>query len=156
MHMQFNALFLALLALFVSALSAPVAVEERQINTATFVKVALDAPLNWVEGTRLFPSAMIAGYSAGADEYDEAGYAAFILEKCRSFKACTSFMVYQGNNSGSTGGRYWFGHVFEVVRPTLPGTSVTMTPPRPSPTQLGTRSAHDRGFRTSDIALAYL
>ncbi|KAK2603271.1 hypothetical protein N8I77_009742 [Diaporthe amygdali] len=77
-----------------------------------FTQVALTPPLNWVAGDFLFPSQIIAGYHASLTEYDAAGWYAYVLDACQSYSACTSASAFQGTNSGSTGGRYWFGYVY--------------------------------------------
>ena len=100
--------------------------------TATFKPVKLSEPLNWIAGPSLFPSQIIAGYNAPLDQYDAASWGEHVLSKCKEFSACTSAQVFQGafptgharrglgdransfaaTNSGSTGGRFWFGYVF--------------------------------------------
>ncbi|KAL1852434.1 hypothetical protein Daus18300_012193 [Diaporthe australafricana] len=77
-----------------------------------FTQVALTPPLNWVAGSFLFPSQIIAGYHGNLSEYEAADWYAYILDACESYSACTSAEAFQGTNSGSTGGRYWFGYVY--------------------------------------------
>ncbi|KAK1995952.1 hypothetical protein LX36DRAFT_682706 [Colletotrichum falcatum] len=79
---------------------------------ASFVEVPLPAPLNWVAGRSLFPSQVIASYNAEIGDYTADTWAAYVLGKCKGFAACTSSMSFSGINSGSTGGRYWFGYVY--------------------------------------------
>ncbi|KAI8803279.1 hypothetical protein BJ742DRAFT_506162 [Cladochytrium replicatum] len=112
--MQFKLVLLFFTALISAISAAPISaqLEARQVNTAVFVKVPLAEPLNWIAGSRLFPSNIIAGYHADLSEYNEDGYVAYILAQCRTFKDCTSFEIFQGNNSGSDGGRFWFGYVY--------------------------------------------
>ncbi|KAJ6438450.1 aspartyl aminopeptidase [Purpureocillium lavendulum] len=114
-------------------------------NTSDYVRLALDEPLNWLPGARLFPGAVIAAYHADLAAYDAESWAQSVLERCASYEACTSTASYSGEfsffslvvtrivnseqwgganervlvcvcvlaiNSGSTGGRYWFGTVF--------------------------------------------
>ncbi|GKT49951.1 uncharacterized protein ColSpa_10132 [Colletotrichum spaethianum] len=79
---------------------------------SSFVEVSLPAPHNWVPGGSLFPSQVIAAYHGDLGNYTAATWSAYVLEKCKSYTACTSSATYSGINSGSTGGRYWFGFVF--------------------------------------------
>ncbi|KAK1961962.1 hypothetical protein LY78DRAFT_587599 [Colletotrichum sublineola] len=79
---------------------------------ASFVQVPLPTPLNWVAGSSLFPSQIIAAYHGELGDYTADTWAAYVLEKCKGYTACTSSMSFSGINSGSTGGRYWFGYVF--------------------------------------------
>ncbi|KAI8803278.1 hypothetical protein BJ742DRAFT_777448 [Cladochytrium replicatum] len=83
-----------------------------EIVGKVFVKVPLEEPLNWLAGKKLFPRHMMMGCHAELQEYDVDGFIAFMAEKVRSLSGCTSFIVSQGNNSGDTGGRYWFGNAF--------------------------------------------
>ncbi|KUI61184.1 hypothetical protein VP1G_08359 [Cytospora mali] len=82
------------------------------VTTATFTQVALTPPLNWIAGSYLFPTEVIAGYHASVADYNATAWDAYILSACESYSACTSAIAYQGTNSGSTGGRYWYGYVF--------------------------------------------
>ncbi|KAK1974936.1 hypothetical protein LZ30DRAFT_786648 [Colletotrichum cereale] len=104
--MRFSAILGTVAAVAASVSAAPL--EPR----SSFVQVPLPAPLNWVAGAPLFPSQLIAGYNADLGDYTAETWAAYVLDKCKSFSACTSSMTFSGINSGSTGGRYWFGYVF--------------------------------------------
>ncbi|KZL78849.1 hypothetical protein CI238_12822 [Colletotrichum incanum] len=79
---------------------------------SSFVQVTLPAPQNWVAGGSLFPGQVIAAYHAELKDYSADTWSAYVLEKCKGYTACTSSMSYSAINSGSTGGRYWFGYVF--------------------------------------------
>ncbi|PVH93594.1 hypothetical protein DM02DRAFT_603748 [Periconia macrospinosa] len=79
---------------------------------ASFKPVKLTEPLNWTSGSYLFPGNIIAGYNANLTEYNAASWGAHVLAACESFTACTSALAFQATNSGSTGGRFWFGYVF--------------------------------------------
>ncbi|GKT57157.1 hypothetical protein ColTof4_11309 [Colletotrichum tofieldiae] len=79
---------------------------------SSFVQVALPAPQNWVAGGSLFPGQVIAGYHGELGNYTADAWSAYVLEKCKSYAACTSSITYSAINSGSTGGRYWFGFAF--------------------------------------------
>ncbi|KAK2037098.1 hypothetical protein LZ31DRAFT_547099 [Colletotrichum somersetense] len=92
--------------------SAAVSAAPLEPRAASFAKVSLPAPLNWVAGASLFPSQIIASYHAEIADYTADAWAAYVLDKCKSYTACTSSMTFSGINSGSTGGRYWFGYVF--------------------------------------------
>ncbi|ROW15870.1 hypothetical protein VPNG_02639 [Cytospora leucostoma] len=81
-------------------------------TATTFTEVSLTPPLNWIAGSYLFPTEIIAGYNAPVDDYNQTAWDAHILASCESYTACTSAVAYQGTNSGSTGGRYWYGYVF--------------------------------------------
>lgn len=61
-----------------------------------FTQVALTPPLDWVAGSSLFPSQIIAGYHAEVDEYTAAEWSAHILDACKNFTACTSADGFQG------------------------------------------------------------
>ncbi|GJC82521.1 hypothetical protein ColLi_05359 [Colletotrichum liriopes] len=91
------------------------------LNTAMAVSAGVSAaPLeprssfvqNWVAGGSLFPGQVIAGYHGELGNYTADTWSAYVLEKCKSYTACTSSMTYSAINSGSTGGRYWFGFAF--------------------------------------------
>ncbi|KAG8161180.1 hypothetical protein KVR01_009444 [Diaporthe batatas] len=75
-------------------------------------QVVFTPPLNWLAGSSLFPSQVIAGYHAEVAEYTAESWSAYMLDACESFTDCTSFDGFQATNSGSTGGRYWFGYVY--------------------------------------------
>lgn len=77
-----------------------------------FTQVALTPPLDWIAGGSLFPSQIIAGYNAPLDEYTAEEWSAHILDACKGYEACTSADGFQATNSGSTGGRFWFGYVY--------------------------------------------
>ncbi|PSR81734.1 hypothetical protein BD289DRAFT_372251 [Coniella lustricola] len=83
-------------------------------SAATFAPVALDPPLNWVVGSYLWPAEIIAGYNAevNSTDWNETAWDSYILAQCETYTACTSSITWQGTNSGSTGGRYWYGYVF--------------------------------------------
>lgn len=61
-----------------------------------FTQVALTPPLDWIAGSSLFPSQIIAGYNAPLDEYTAEKWSAHILDACKSFEACTSADGFQG------------------------------------------------------------
>lgn len=61
-----------------------------------FTQVALTPPLDWIAGSSLFPSQIIAGYNAPLDEYTAEEWSAHILDACQSFEACTSADGFQG------------------------------------------------------------
>lgn len=61
-----------------------------------FTQVALTPPLDWIAGSSLFPSQIIAGYNAEVDEYTAAEWSAHILDACKNFTACTSADGFQG------------------------------------------------------------
>jgi hypothetical protein len=63
---------------------------------ATFTQVALTPPLNWVSGTYLFPTEIIAGYNAPVADYNATAWDAYILASCESYSACTSAIAFQG------------------------------------------------------------
>ncbi|KYK57923.1 hypothetical protein DCS_04936 [Drechmeria coniospora] len=106
--MKFN--LAASFLLVASALSSPIA----EANTAevNFNRVELADPQNWVAGISLFPSQIIAGYNAELDAYTAEQWADHVLSQCKSFRACTSTISFAADNSGDTGGRYWYGYVF--------------------------------------------
>ncbi|KAF2441584.1 hypothetical protein P171DRAFT_74145 [Karstenula rhodostoma CBS 690.94] len=79
---------------------------------ASFAPVNLTAPLNWIADSYLFPGNVIAGYNANLTAYDATSWGAHVLAACAGFTACTSALAYQATNSGSTGGRFWFGYAF--------------------------------------------
>ncbi|EHA57544.1 hypothetical protein MGG_10542 [Pyricularia oryzae 70-15] len=112
--MQFSLAILTTLFLGTATAAAlPAAPEGQAAAAKTLVKVNLPAPDNWLTGSRLFPANIIASYNAELKDYATAdAWNAFVLDKCQSFTACTSTASYQAINSGSTGGRYWFGEVY--------------------------------------------
>lgn len=61
-----------------------------------FTQVALTPPLDWIAGSFLFPSQIIAGYNAPLDEYTAEEWSVHILDACQSFEACTSADGFQG------------------------------------------------------------
>lgn len=63
---------------------------------ATFTQVALTPPLNWVSGSYLFPTEIIAGYNAPVDDYNATAWDSYILSACESYSACTSAIAFQG------------------------------------------------------------
>lgn len=63
---------------------------------ATFTQVALTPPLNWVSGSYLFPTEIIAGYNAPVADYNATAWDAYILASCESYSACTSAIAFQG------------------------------------------------------------
>ncbi|KAK8128167.1 hypothetical protein PG984_009275 [Apiospora sp. TS-2023a] len=108
--MQLSMLPTLLLAATAAALPvADVALESR---AATFARVSLPAPGNWMADKSLYPSNIIAAYNAQPAQYSAESWAAYILSKCQGYRDCTSCISYSALNSGSTGGRYWFGEVY--------------------------------------------
>lgn len=68
---------------------------------ANFTEVALDAPLNWVVGTYLWPAEIIAGYNDVVDgsNWTESTWDAYVLAACETYTACTSSITWQGGSS---------------------------------------------------------
>lgn len=64
-----------------------------------FTQVALTPPLNWIAGSSLFPSQIIAGYNAELAEYTAEEWSAYLLDTCKTFSACTSVDGFQGVSS---------------------------------------------------------
>lgn len=64
-----------------------------------FTQVALTPPLNWIAGSSLFPSQIIAGYNAELAEYSAEEWSAYLLDTCKTFSACTSVDGFQGMSS---------------------------------------------------------
>jgi len=64
--------------------------------SAEFVPVTLEEPLNWLAGSYLFPSQIIAGYNAPVDNYTAENWTAHILSQCKGYTACTSANTFQG------------------------------------------------------------
>ncbi|EFQ33362.1 hypothetical protein CGRA01v4_00935 [Colletotrichum graminicola] len=104
--------FASILATVAAVASAGVSAAPLEPRASTFIEVPLPSPLNWMAGRSLFPSQVIASYNADIGDYTSETWAAHVLEKCKTFTACTSSMTFSGINSGSTGGRYWFGYVY--------------------------------------------
>ncbi|KAJ4417035.1 hypothetical protein N0V82_006389 [Gnomoniopsis sp. IMI 355080] len=106
-------------------------------TAANFTSVYLEPPLNWVVGSYLWPAELIAGYNAevATTDYTDETWDAYILAACESYTACTSSISWQGVNSGSTGGTYWYGYVFRggatnesfYVRDTDEAANVTLS-----------------------------
>ncbi|KAK8090687.1 hypothetical protein PG994_000192 [Apiospora phragmitis] len=156
--MQLSILPTLFLAATAAALPLSDAVE-LDSRAASFARVSLPAPANWMTDSSLYPSNIIAAYSAETAQYASAeSWAAYILAKCQGYRDCTSCISYSGKqgisedpphcqssslgsgagkvpsaevrsdrtnksadtslstrigiNSGSTGGRYWFGEVY--------------------------------------------
>ena len=63
---------------------------------AVFHPVSLVQPDNWIAGPRLFPSQVIAGYSADYEDYNVGTWAAYILEQAQGFDAATSCISFSG------------------------------------------------------------
>lgn len=86
-----------LASIFAVAIGASAGVSAAPLEPrASFVKVPLPEPLNWVAGRSLFPGNIIAGYSAGEGEYTAETWSAYILAKCQGYAACTSSITYSG------------------------------------------------------------
>ncbi|CAH0058451.1 unnamed protein product [Clonostachys solani] len=100
------------LQIFLSAALLGVGVVARP-TTATFVKVTLEEPQNWIAGPSLFPSNVLAGYSGDFCDYTADTWAQFVLDKCKTFDACTSALAFSALNSGSPRTRGWFGYAFK-------------------------------------------
>lgn len=68
---------------------------------ANFTSVALEAPLNWVVGTYLWPAEIIAGYNVEVDssDYTDATWDSYVLAECETYTACTSSITWQGQSS---------------------------------------------------------
>ncbi|KAK8051459.1 hypothetical protein PG993_002844 [Apiospora rasikravindrae] len=100
-------------ALFLAATAAALPVDIALEPRASFARVNLPAPANWMANRSLYPSNIIAAYNAEPAQYASAeSWAAYILAKCQGYRDCTSCISYSAINSGSTGGRYWFGEVY--------------------------------------------
>ncbi|KAK8105825.1 uncharacterized protein PG998_003703 [Apiospora kogelbergensis] len=111
--MQLSLLPALFLAATAAALPVDVAVPGLDSRATSFARVSLPAPANWMAGSTLYPRNIIAAYNAETAEYASAeSWAAYILAQCQSYRDCTSCISYSGINSGSTGGRYWFGEVY--------------------------------------------
>jgi len=110
--MQLSASFVTALLAFSAAHAAASPPPSPMFEVQDYKRVNLSKPLNWIAGPSLFPGNVIAGYNADLSEYNAEGWAAYILKQCKAFSACTSTISNQATNSGSTGGRYWFGYVF--------------------------------------------
>ncbi|KAI9327602.1 hypothetical protein DFJ73DRAFT_800841 [Zopfochytrium polystomum] len=80
--------------------------------TTVFTPVALAPPLNYLAASKLIPR-IIAGYNADIAAYNATGWANHVLDQCRTYKLCTAALSFQAQNSGSTGGQYWFGYVYK-------------------------------------------
>ncbi|KJZ73897.1 hypothetical protein HIM_06790 [Hirsutella minnesotensis 3608] len=79
---------------------------------AEYVPVALEEPLDWSAGSRLFPGNVIAGYNAELNKYTKETWAAYMLNQCKLYSACDSSLSYSAINSGTPKDRYWFGYIF--------------------------------------------
>ena len=124
--MYFPAAVAFVLAAASSALALPAPAADNAAKV--LVKVDLPAPGNWLATSSLFPGNLIASYHGDVDKYTASSWNAYVLEKCQGYKACTSTASYQGTNSGSTGGRYWFGEVYRGG-PTTPANYERVTDP---------------------------
>ncbi|KAK7444348.1 hypothetical protein VKT23_015360 [Stygiomarasmius scandens] len=84
---------------------------------------------NFIAGPTLFPGQVIAGYNAPDNAYTAETWTKYVLDKAQSFDAarsccsfsCTTYYEVQPQesfmtaiNSGSTGGRFWFGYGFRA------------------------------------------
>ncbi|KAI1075667.1 hypothetical protein F5B20DRAFT_594806 [Whalleya microplaca] len=101
--MKFNTLF---------AINVFIMTSQQTHLKASFEKVDLKPPLDWTAGESLFPFKVIAGYNANLSEYDHQTWADYVLGECKKYDSCTSCISNQATNSGSTGGRFWFGYSF--------------------------------------------
>lgn len=85
-----------LLAATAAALPA-VADAELEPRAASFARVSLPAPANWMADKSLYPSNIIAAYNAEPAQYASAeSWAAYILSKCQGYQDCTSCISYSG------------------------------------------------------------
>lgn len=75
---------------------------------ATFTQVALTPPLNWVSGSYLFPTEIIAGYNAPVDDYNATAWDSYILSACESYSACTSAIAFQGMATIDQARKKWY------------------------------------------------
>lgn len=68
------------------------------VSAANFTEVTLDAPLNWVVGTYLWPAEIIAGYNDVVDgsNWTDSTWDAYVLAECETYTACTSSITWQG------------------------------------------------------------
>lgn len=70
------------------------------VAAAEFTEVALEAPLNWVVGSYLWPAEIIAGYNDLVDgsNWTDSTWDAHILAECETYTACTSSITWQGRS----------------------------------------------------------
>lgn len=69
-------------------------------SAANFTPVALTPPLNWIVGTYLFPTEIIAGYNDAVvgTNWTQETWDANILAACKTYTACTSSISWQGTH----------------------------------------------------------
>ncbi|KAH9903694.1 hypothetical protein F4778DRAFT_781079 [Xylariomycetidae sp. FL2044] len=77
-----------------------------------FVRVPLEPPLNYQPGDSLFPSRVMQGWNDAPEAHTAETWAAYVLSQCEGSEGCTSSVTFSAINSGSTGGRFWFGYAF--------------------------------------------
>jgi len=89
-------------------LDSPDVVHSKDLNFAKVLPIPI--PSNSVAGPKLFPSRVLSGFQQ--DLESEIPFQAFMIDKALSTPAATVVYWCIANNSGSTGGRYWFGYLF--------------------------------------------
>jgi len=67
-------------------------------------------PHNSMAGPTIFPSRVLYGYNQPATS--QISFPALMISKALSTPQATAVYWCLANNSGSTGGRYWFGYLF--------------------------------------------
>ncbi|PHH80237.1 hypothetical protein CDD82_1896 [Ophiocordyceps australis] len=76
-------------------------------------RLDLREPFNWMAVGTLFPRAVMQGFHANESEYNAESWAQYVVDECKSKAGCKSTTSFSAINSGSTGGRYWFGYTFD-------------------------------------------
>ncbi|KAF2480206.1 hypothetical protein BDY17DRAFT_256158 [Neohortaea acidophila] len=85
--------------------------EPKGSNKATFCPVSLPGG-HYEAGPSLFPGNVIKGINAKYSKYDQESWGQHVLSECEKEPACTSSLGFAAVNSGSTGGKFWFGYTF--------------------------------------------
>ncbi|PHH65575.1 hypothetical protein CDD81_2010 [Ophiocordyceps australis] len=94
-----------------AATAAPMADNTMAVD-GEFKRLDLAEPLNWISGETLLPGRVMRGFHGDEHQYDAESWAQYILENCINTPGCKSTISFSAINSGSVGGRYWFGYTF--------------------------------------------
>jgi len=70
----------------------------------------VDIPDDAIADDKIFPGRVLSGYHAPITS--QIAWEAYLRAQAQDIPAVTGFYWCNANNSGSTGGRYWFGYLF--------------------------------------------
>jgi len=73
--------------------------------------VPVNIPRDGMAAKSIFPSRVLAGYNQPVTS--QIAFVALMVSRALSTPGATAMYYCIANNSGSTGGRYWFGYLFQ-------------------------------------------